>query len=127
MEWGNVLPFLTVVVTSVGLIVAAFWSLMRWSNASASELLDAKLLLVTNQIDALDHNVNAKIDALDRNVNAKIDALDRNVNTRIDALASQVAEIAESNRSMRAKLDDVSERVARIEERVGIPAEPVSV
>ena len=110
MEWGDILPYLTLVVTTVGLIVAAFWSLMRWSNVSTSELLDAKLTTLSTKMEATGKKVDALAGAV-AEWRAETAQHFTQVNGKLDTLASDVAV--------------VRERVARIEERVGIPAEPV--
>ena len=137
MEWGDILPYLTLVVTTVGLIVAAFWALMRWFNAATKELLDAKIATLSTQGETTNEkvdtilasvaeartqivgHVDTKIDALTEITTAKIEALAETTTGKIEALSETTAAKLESQSAeigaLREGLDEWTRKVEGVQ------------
>ena len=145
MEWSEILPYLTLVVTTVGLIVVAFWALMRWFNAAAKELLDAKIATLSIQGEATNEkvdtilvsvaearnqivgHVDTKIGALDTKIGAldtKIGALAETTTVKLEALSdSTAAKLETQSAEITALREGMDDWVLRIEKmRAGLVA-----
>ena len=105
MEWSEILPYLTLVVTTVGLIVVAFWALMRWFNAAAKELLDAKIATLSTQGEA----TNEKVDTILVSVAEARNQIVGHVDTKIGALDTKIGALAETTT---VKLEALSDSTA---------------
>ena len=131
MEWSEILPYLTLVVTTVGLIVVAFWALMRWFNAAAKELLDAKIATLSTQGEATNEKVDTILVSVAEarnqivgHVDTKIGALAETTTVKLEALSdSTAAKLETQSAEITALREGMDDWVLRIEKmRAGLVA-----